>query len=106
MGLEMAPLEMSKPRSTSVVKRAHRVLACTESYLPYEINVGKQGIKSIGQTDLDWMLLHTTGPKHGTFSAYPIIDPDTGDMFFLLKIADLTRFLKYFIGTFPLNNFK
>ena len=85
MGIETPPLEMSQPGSTSVVKHAHRVLACTESYLPYEINVGKHGVNSIGFTDLDGMLLHTTGPKHGTFSAHPIIDPDTGEMFFFSK---------------------
>ena len=85
MGIQIPPLERSQPGSTSVVKHAHRVLACTESYLPYEISVGKQGVTSIGFTDLDGMLLHTTGPKYGTFSAHPIIDPDTGEMFFFSK---------------------
>ena len=46
---------------------------------------GQQGVKSIGFTDLDGMLLQNKGPKYGTFSAHPIIDPDTGEMFFFSK---------------------
>ena len=78
-------LEKAQPGSTSVVKHANRILACTESYLPYEITIKKQGIKSIGFTDLDGMLKQKNGPKYGTFSAHPIIDPNSGEMFFFSK---------------------
>ena len=85
IGREMPMLEISQPGSTSVVKHANRVLACTESYLPYEIKIEADGIKSVGFTDLDGMLLQKVGPKYGTFSAHPIIDPDTGEMFFFSR---------------------
>ena len=68
-----------------MVKHGNRVLTCTESYLPFEIEIGKGGVKSVGFTDLDGMLVQTTGPKYGTFSAHPIIDPDTKEMFFFSK---------------------
>ena len=85
LGIEMPPIERFQPGSTAVVKHAHRVLTCTESVLPYEIKIRKEGIESIGFTDLDGMLLQTTGPKYGTFSAHPRIDPETGEMFFFSK---------------------
>ena len=85
LGKEIPPLETSQPGSTSVVKHGNRVLTCTESYLPFEIEIGKGGVKSVGFTDLDGMLVQTTGPKYGTFSAHPIIDPDTKEMFFFSK---------------------
>ena len=85
LGVELKPLERNQPGSTSVVKHAHRVLTCTESYLPYKIKIGKNGLQSVGFTDLDGMLLQSKGPKYGTFSAHPIIDPDTEEMFFFSK---------------------
>ena len=85
LGIKIPVLEKSQPGSTSIVKHADRVFACTESYLPYEISIRKEGAKSIGFTDLDGMLVQSSGPKYGTFSAHPIIDPDTGEMFFFSK---------------------
>ena len=85
LGIEKPVLEKSYPGSTSIVKHAHRTLACTESFLPYEISIKREGVKSIGFTDLDGMLRQNAGPKYGTFSAHPIIDPNTGEMFFFSK---------------------
>ena len=85
MGKKIPPIEMFQPGSTAVVKHAHRVLTCTESVLPFEIKITTDGVKSVGFTDLNGMLIQTTGPKYGTFSAHPIIDPETGEMFFFSK---------------------
>ena len=78
-------LEKTQPGSTSVVKHAHRVIASTEAYLPFEIRVKRDGLQSLGFTDFDGMLQQDVGPKFATFSAHPIIDPDTEEMFFFSK---------------------
>ena len=78
-------LEKTQPGSTSVVKHAHRVIASTEAYLPFEIHVKRDGLQSLGFTDFDGMLQQDVGPKFATFSAHPIIDPDTEEMFFFSK---------------------
>ena len=85
LGKKIPPIETFQPGSTAVVKHAHRVLTSTESVLPFEIKITKDGVESIGFTDLDGMLIQTTGPKYGTFSAHPRIDPDTGEIFFFSK---------------------
>ena len=85
LGKQKPVLEKSYPGSTSIVKHAHRILACTESFLPYEIRITREGVESIGFTDLDGMLRQDVGPKYGTFSAHPIIDPNTGEMYFFSR---------------------
>ena len=85
LGIQKPILEKSYPGSTSIVKHAHRTLACTESFLPFEIKIKRDGIESIGFTDLDGMLKHDVGPQYGTFSAHPITDPNTGEMFFFSR---------------------
>ena len=49
MILEPPVFEKSQPGSTSVVKHAHRTLTSTESWLPYEIRIKREGVQSIGQ---------------------------------------------------------
>merc|ERR1712141_751932 len=43
------------------------------------------GVQSIGFTDLDGILRQDTGPKFAAFSAHPLIDPDTEEMFFFSR---------------------
>ena len=83
--LERPMFEKTQPGSTSVVKHAHRLIACTESFLPYEIQIKREGVKSIGFTDLEGILRQDTGPKFAAFSAHPLIDPDTEEMFFFSR---------------------
>ena len=85
LGRKAPIIEKTQPGSTSIVKHAHRTLASTESFLPYEIKITKDGVESMGFTDLHGMLKQNIGPNYGTFSAHPIIDPDTGEMFFFSK---------------------
>ena len=47
--LEPPVFEKSMPGSTSVVKHAHRTLTSTESWLPYEIRIKREGVQSIGE---------------------------------------------------------
>ena len=83
--LELPVFEKSQPGSTSVVKHAHRTITCTESWLPYEIRIKRNGVQSIGFTDLDGLLKQESGPKYAAFSAHPIIDPETEEMFFFSR---------------------
>ena len=83
--LERPVIEKMQPGSTSVVKHAHRTLANTESFLPYEIQVSRDGVKSLGFTDLDGLLKQDVGPEFAPFSAHPIIDPETEDLYFFSR---------------------
>ena len=83
--VKLPVFEKSQPGSTSVVKHAHRTITCTESWLPYEIRIKRNGVQSIGFTDLDGLLKQESGPKYAAFSAHPIIDPETEEMFFFSR---------------------
>ena len=69
--------------STSVVHHANKLLASTETFLPYEVKLSHDGVDPVGFYDFKGMLINRkVGPTDGTFTAHPKIDPETGDMYF------------------------
>ena len=76
--------------------QAGKLYAATESFLPFEIELSRDYLRPVGFTTIGGMLeqkvhiilgrgvddLCKVGPKEGTFSAHPRIDPVTGQMYF------------------------
>ena len=86
LGVKETVMEKRYPGSTSIVRHAHRTLACTEVFLPYEILIKRDGVDSIGFTDFDGFLKQSEGSKYVPFPAHPRIDPVTKELYFVSRI--------------------
>ena len=87
--------------------QAGKLYAATESFLPFEIELSRDYLRPVGFTTIGGMLeqkvhiilgrgvddLHKVGPKEGTFSAHPRIDPVTGQMYFFSGMLVQVQFL-------------
>ena len=74
--------ERTQAGSTSVVRHNERLFAATESFLPFEVEVSREEVVPLDFTTLGGMLEQEEGPKDGTFSAHPRLDPATNQLYF------------------------
>jgi len=82
VGVELPTTERTAAGSTSVVHQGGKLFAATESFLPFEIKLSREKLQPIGFTTIGGMLEQKVGPKEGTFSAHPRIDPATNQLYF------------------------
>ena len=99
LGVKETIMEMKKryPGSTSIIRRAHRTLACTEVFLPYEILIKRDGIDSIGFTDFD-SFLQSEGSRYVPFPIHPRIDPVTKELYLSQELMFLLFYHSCFLG--------
>ena len=97
LGVKETIMEMKKryPGSTSIIRRAHRTLACTEVFLPYEILIKRDGIDSIGFTDFD-SFLQSEGSRYVPFPIHPRIDPVTKELYLSQELMFLLLYHSFF----------
>ena len=82
-GVQTPSQERLQPGSTSLITHGNKTYTASEVVLPYEVNLGKEGVTAKGFSDFDGLLSNQTfGPKEGTMSAHPRTDPITGELLF------------------------
>ena len=83
LGTKLPSPERFQPGSTSLIIHGNRTYTASEVFLPYEINLDRNGITAKGFSNFDGLLANQThGPTEGTMSAHPKTDPITGEMLF------------------------
>ena len=96
LGVKEPITEKRYPGSTSIIRHAHRTLACTEVFLPYEILIKRDGVDSIGFTDFDGFLQQSQG--YVPFAAHPRVDPVTKELYFVSRNKNPVPLPQLFFG--------